>query len=555
VTESPESGADRRDRWEGRGGQDGPVIAVIGAGIAGLAAAWELVTSLDPALGTGGGPRRGRPRVLVLDADDRVGGKLAATEFAGRTVDLAADAFLARRPEATELCEQLGIRDQLVPVGTSGASVLARGRLRPMPTALALGVPTRWWPLARSGLLNPAESLRVARDLVMPHLAPEAVIGDQTVAGIVGPRLGRRVVERLVDPLIGGINAGGVDELSAAATFPALIAASHQSGSLMRALGRLPHPAAEGPVFWSLRQSTASLADRLADRLVDPSSPSKVSIHTGVSVDAMTQLSLSPSTRRRWWLTVSGSGAKALTGEADGSSPRRSGSSAVPGAAGAPAVPGASAAAVLPDEGLAVDGIILALPAPRAAVLLAPHSPVAAGVLSTIEYASVAVVTLAVPSAAIGAPLDGTGFLVPRTSRIDGRPALITGCTYLSRKWPHLATGDTELIRVSVGRFGDERHLDLDDTELIDAAFSELARVLDIAGAPPDSQVTRWPGAFPQYRVGHLTRVGNIEKAVADLSGVAVAGAAYRGVGIPACIASGRSAARSVLGSLTAAVR
>jgi oxygen-dependent protoporphyrinogen oxidase len=553
VTEPPESGAEGRDRTEGRGGadeRDEPVIAVIGAGIAGLAAAWELVTSFDPALGAGGGPRRGRPRVLILEADDRVGGKLASTEFAGRTVDLAADAFLARRPEATELCEQLGIRDQLVPVGASGASILARGRLRPMPTALALGVPTRWWPLARSGLLNPAESLRVMRDLVMPHLAPEAMIGDQTVAGIVGPRLGRRVVERLVDPLIGGINAGGVDELSAAATFPALIAASHQSGSLMRALGRLPQPDAEGPVFWSLRQSTASLADRLADRLGDPSSPWKVSIHTGVSVDAMTQLSLSPSARRRWWLTVSGTGAKAVTGDADRSSlPRRSGSSAVAGSPGAPGT------AALLDEGLVVDGIILALPAPRAAVLLAPHSPVAAGVLSTIEYASVAVVTLAVPSGAIGAPLEGTGFLVPRTSPIDGRPALITGCTYLSRKWPHLATGGTELIRVSVGRFGDERHLELDDTELRDAAFSELAGVLDITGVPSDSRVTRWPGAFPQYRVGHLTRIGNIEKAVADLAGVAVAGAAYQGVGIPACIASGRTAARSVLGSLTGAVR
>jgi oxygen-dependent protoporphyrinogen oxidase len=477
--------------------------------------------------------------VLILDTDDRVGGKLAATEFAGRTVDLAADAFLARRPEATELCEQLGIGDQLVPVGASGASILARGRLRPMPAGLVLGVPTRWWPLARSGLFNPAESLRVARDLVMPHLAPEAVIGDQTVADLVGPRLGRRAVERLVDPLIGGINAGGVDELSAAATFPALIAASHQSGSLMRALRRLPPPDAEGPVFWSLRQSTASLAGRLADRLTDPGSPWKVSIHTGVSVDAMTQLSLSPSTRRRWWLTVSGNGAEALTNGADGSSlARRPGSSAV-----------------RLDEGLVVDGIILALPAPRAAVLLAPHSPVAAGVLSTIEYASVAVVTLAVPSAAIGAALEGTGFLVPRTSRLEGRPALITGCTYLSRKWPHLASAGTELIRVSVGRFGDERHQGLDDTEIRDAAFSELARVLDITGVPSDSQVTRWPGAFPQYRVGHLTRVGNIEKAVADLAGVAVAGAAYRGVGIPACIASGRSAARSVLGSLTGAVR
>jgi oxygen-dependent protoporphyrinogen oxidase len=476
---------------------------------------------------------------VILEADDRLGGKLAATEFAGRTVDLAADAFLARRPEATELCEQLGIDDQLVPVGASGASILARGRLRQMPTDLTLGVPTRWWPLVRSGLLNPAQSLRVAKDLVMPHLSGGASIGDQTVAGIVGARLGRPVVERLVDPLIGGINAGGVDELSAAATFPALIAASHQTGSLMRALGRLPRPDAQGPVFWSLRQSTASLADRL----IDPASPWEVSIHTRVSVDAITQVSVSPSARRRWWLTLSGPGASSV---ADGASLAGSGESG-----------GVNGLGGLVDsgQGMVVDGIVLALPAPRAAVLLAPHAPVAAGVLSTIEYASVGVVTLAIPAAAIGRSLEGTGFLVPRTSRIDGRPALMTGCTYLSRKWPHLATAGSELIRVSVGRFGDERHLDLDDEELTAAAVSELTRVLDIAGDPSDWRVTRWPAAFPQYRVGHLVRVANIEKAIADLPALAMAGAAYRGVGIPACIGSGRSAARSVLGSLAGAVR
>jgi oxygen-dependent protoporphyrinogen oxidase len=177
---------------------------------------------------------------------------------------------------------------------------------------------------------------------------------------------------------------------------------------------------------------------------------------------------------------------------------------------------------------------------------------VAAGVLSTVEYASVGVVTLAVPTGAIGAALDGTGFLVPRTSVIDSRPALMTGCTYLSRKWPHLANPGDELIRVSVGRDGDERYLDLDDAELTAAAFSELAEVLDIRGDPADARVTRWPGAFPQYRVGHLIRVAQIEEAVSDLLGLAVAGAAYRGVGIPACIGSGRSAARGVLASMAA---
>ncbi|HEV3264727.1 MAG TPA: protoporphyrinogen oxidase [Acidimicrobiales bacterium] len=485
----------------------GPVIAVVGAGIAGLAAAWELATTSDLA------PRNGPPTVVVLDADDRAGGKLASAEFDGRTVDVAADAFLARRPEATELVEELGISEELVPVGASGASILARGRLRPMPAGLALGVPTRWWPLARSGLLSPPESFRVVKDLLLPHLSA-GTTGDRSVADIVAQRLGRPVVERLVDPLIGGINAGGVDELSAAATFPALIAASHQPGSLMRALGRLPAPDTEGPVFWSLRDGTASLADRLVERLVEPGAPGKVSVRTGVSVDDITQLPGSATAPRRWGLTLSGT-----------------------------------------ESDLVVDGIVLAVPAPRAAVLLASSAPVAAGILSTIEYASVAVVTMAIPADAIGARLEGTGFLVPRTSHIDGRRALMTGCTYLSRKWPHLAAAGHELIRVSVGRDGDERYQDLDDAETAAAAFSELARVLDIAGDPTDARVTRWEDAFPQYRVGHLVRVAKIEEAVSALPGLAVAGAAYRGVGIPACIASGRSAARSVLSSLPGMVR
>ncbi len=493
-----------------------PVIAVVGGGIAGLSAAWELVTSTD--LATGAGP----PIVHVLEADNRVGGKLDSAEFGGRTVDLGADAFLARRPEATELCEQIGVHDELVPMGATGTSILARGRLRPMPAALMLGVPTRWWPLARSGLLSPGESLRVTRDLVMPHLGALAVTGDRSVADIIGERLGRPVVERLVDPLIGGINAGGVDELSAAATFPALIAASDKTGSLMRSLGRLPRPAGLGPVFWSLRQGTASLVDRLVDKLVNPRSGWDVSIHTGVSVDAITQAAGNPpggnpSGERTWSLTLGG----------------------------------INAAGITDDEGaLAVDGIVLALPAQPASVLLAAHSPVAAGLLSAIDYASVGVVTLAVQADAITRHLDGTGFLVPRTSPIGGGPALMTGCTYMSRKWPHLASTGTELIRVSVGRYGDERHTQLDDDELTASAFGELAQVLEIHGGFSDSRVTRWSGAFPQYRVGHLVRVAMIEEAVAALPGIAVAGSAYRGVGIPACVGSGRSAARAVLASL-----
>jgi oxygen-dependent protoporphyrinogen oxidase len=484
-------------------------IAVIGAGIAGLAAAWELTGGGDQA----GGPA---PEVHVLEAGDRVGGKLASAEFAGRTVDLAADAFLARRPEATELCEEVGLSAELVPVGASGASVWARGALRMMPAGLNVGVPTRWWPLARSGILGPCESMRVARDLVTPHLGV-GMSGDRSVGEIVGERLGRPVVERLVDPLMGGINAGGVDELSAAAAMPVLIAASVESGSLMRRLARAGARSAgppagvpggdSGPVapaFHSLLGSTASLARGLARALEERG----VTVRTGTPVEAIGRGTLSGPDAARWRLALGG------------------------------AAP------------LDVDGVVVAVPAVEAAVLLAPHAPLAAGILSTIEYASVAVVTFSLPSDAIGRPLWGTGFLVPRTAVIDGRPALVTGCTYLGRKWPHLDRPGDELIRASVGRFGDERHRALDDDELRASAFGELAELLDIRGVPLDSLVTRWDGSFPQYRVGHLVRVAQVEQEVAALDGMAVAGAAYRGVGIPACVGSGRAAARQVLDSL-----
>ena len=224
------------------------------------------------------------PDVVVLEAGDRLGGKVRSEPFAGRRVDVAADAFLARRPEATDLCRELGLAEELVPVGASGAAVWARGRLRPMPDGLNLGVPTRWWPLLRSGILSPGECLRLSHDLVLPRLGRGGVpVGDRSVGEIVGGRLGRPVVDRLVDPLIGGIHAGDADQLSAAATFPVLIAASHQSGSLMRRLGAARVRAAPSPVdgrpppvFWSLAGTTASLVDELA---AGPGGPRRLPPH------------------------------------------------------------------------------------------------------------------------------------------------------------------------------------------------------------------------------------------------------------------------------------
>jgi oxygen-dependent protoporphyrinogen oxidase len=311
-----------------------------------------------------------------------------------------------------------------------------------------------------------------------------------------------------------------VDDLSAAATFPYLLAASIQPGSLMRRLRQArPMTAAPSdlerlPVFWSLPGGMASLADRLSAEL----SQRGVAIRTGVSVEAVGRRAVGRSGPGGWQLDLRSD--RSFT--------------------------------------LDADGVVLAVPARQAAVLLAVHAPEAAGLLSTIEYASVATVTLAFPTGAVGSPRYGTGFLVPRTATFEGASPLVTAATYLDRKWPHLARDGDELIRVSVGRFGDRRHRALDDHELLDAVLADLAHLLGVRDRPIDVVVSRWDGAFPQYRVGHLVRVARIEQEVATVGGIELAGAAYRGVGIPACIGGGRAAGRRLLGFLsppTGAVR
>jgi len=470
-------------------------LVVIGAGIAGLAAAWEALRVPWGSEGTS-------PSVIVLESADVVGGKLQSVDFRGRQVDLAADAFLARRPEASQLVAELGWNDRLVAPGTSGASIYARGRLRAMPGDLVLGVPTRWWPLARSGLLSPTGLWHAAGDLWRrsPQRASvPAGSNDAAVGTLVASRLGSEVVDRLVDPLVGGIHAGGVTNLSAAATFPQLLAAASAPGSLMRALRperaqNTPPSAPASPVFWSLESTTASLATRTAEALVAEG----VVIETGATVTGIERVGGS------WSLHL-----------ADGT--RRE-----------------------------ADAVVVAVPAHPASRLLTGWAPEAAAYLGDMTTASVGVITVAFPASVINKTLVGTGFLVPRTTHLTTGPALITGVTYLDRKWPTLARADETLVRISVGRAGDTRADDLDDEALLSRAISEFHEVLTTSGAPLETLVTRWSDAFPQYVPGHLTAVATMESEVDALPGLALAGSAYRGVGIPACIGSGRMAARKL---------
>jgi oxygen-dependent protoporphyrinogen oxidase len=471
-------------------------VAVIGGGIAGLSAAWELSQA------------SAAPRVVVLEGDDRLGGKLRAEAFGGRELDVGPDAFVARRPEALALCAELGLTDDLVAPGVRRAYIWARGRLRPFPAGLVLGVPTRFGPLLRSGICTAPGLARPALDLLRPRsdrAGPEAP--DRAVGEIVRERMGGQVCRRLAGPLIGGIHAGDVDLMSAAAVFPALLDAQRRPGSLMRALAaaaRPPGPVGpdlpEAPVFVSLRGGTGRLAEELARAL----GRRGVELRCGRPVSELRRPG--PDGGKRWSVHAG---------------------------------PG-------PGDVLEADGVVVCVPAPDAGRLLRPHDGALADALDRVGYASVAVVSLRLADDAVGRPLDGSGFLVPRAVG-DGPDPLLTACTWLTAKWPELDRPGDLLLRASVGRQGDDRHAQMTDDELLAACLGELSQMMGLRRPPLEALVTRWPRAFPQYAVGHLDRVAAIEEAAGRLPGIALAGAALHGVGIPACIGSGRRAARTVL--------
>jgi protoporphyrinogen/coproporphyrinogen III oxidase len=464
-----------------------PVVAIIGGGIAGLAAAYAL--------------RDAGVAVTVLEGSPRLGGKLAVSPVAGIEVDAGAEALLARRPEGIGLLAELGLDGERRDPGTTSAGIWTRGQVRPLPGRQFMGVPADPGDLAGTGLLSPEGVDRAAADASLP--AGPGDDADASVTERVGARMGPEVVDRLVEPLLGGVYAGRCEDLSFQATLAPLAAAAPRFPSLGQAVASLlPAPAQPGtppppPVFTTLAGGLGTLPPLLA-------AASGAEVRTRATVRELAR------TAGGWRLTI--------------------------GSAHAP-------------ERLDADAVILALPARPASRLLAGASPAAAAALAEISYASMAVVTLAYPDAAFPDPPSGSGFLVPA---VDGRA--IKAVTYSTVKWPHLRDqgAGLHLVRCSVGRLGDEAILQRDDDELAALAAADLATATGVRGRPADVRVTRWGGGLPQYSVGHLDRVARIRGGVAAQPGLAVCGAAYDGVGIPACIASAGKAAAQVLAQLAA---
>ena len=455
-------------------------VVVIGGGIAGLAAAHRI--SAD-APGT---------EVVVLEASGRLGGRITTMPFAGVQLDMGPDALLSRAPGGIALCRELGLGDELVAPAPGPAYVWSRGRLRPMPAGLLAGLPAGPGELLRSRILSPRGVARAGLDMVLPR---GAVPEDETIGALVRRRMGAQVLDRLIDPLLGGINAGSCDELSARAAAPQIAAAAAADRSLVRGLRKsvpkAPPGATPAPMFLTVRGGLGRLVGALVEH-------TNAELRTAAQVDA---------------IVPAGDGLEVVL---DG------------------------------GEALAADGVVLAVPAHAAACILRDQAPVAAYELCGISSASVAVVALAYPRDAVRTP-PGSGFVVARDEELG-----ITACTWASAKWPHLGNGPLSIVKCSIGRAADgTAEVDRDDDELIAIARRELARTLGLTTEPAQALVVRHPQALPQYEVGHVDRIAAARRAVKQvLPGVELAGNAYGGVGLPSCISGAHAAAERVLSRL-----
>jgi oxygen-dependent protoporphyrinogen oxidase len=429
--------------------------------------------------------------ITVIDATDAPGGKVRTVMLAGLPVDTGPDSLLSRGVELQALIERLGLTGEIIEPLPGGAFIWSRGQLRPIPQGAAFGLPDRLVPILRSGLLTPAGTLRAAVDFIRPRTKLPA---DPTIGEIVRPRYGTEVYERMVEPLLGGIHAGSPDVLSATSTVPEIAALARTGRSITLTMRKrrkaAPAPTAKRPApLVSIRGGLGTLTSALIDVV------GAGNIRTGAAV---TGLNHEGSGR---WTVATG------TGE------------------------------------LAADAVVIATPAYVAADLVGPHSSRAGEILRGIPYVDVANATLAYRRSDVPADLRGTGFLVPP---VEGD--FIVGCTWLTSKWPHLANDDVVLIKSMVGRWGDDRWLSMDDDQLVAAVRDDLARIVGISAEPFDRLVQRWPGAMPQYVVGHAARLDELDRELADFPGLFVTGSAYRGSGIAACVAQAQATAERIPG-------
>lgn len=460
-------------------------IAVVGGGVSGLAAAHRLRTLVGHACS-----------VEVFEASERLGGKLRTVRLAGADLDVGAEAFLARRPEVPELLSELGLAEQVEHPSGSSPRLFSGGLLHPVPAGTLMGVPAD--PSALPALLGPAARTAGERDCA--PLAWERG-SDTSVGALVADRFGREVVSRCVDPLLGGVYSGSADTIGVRAALPGLAAALDDGAATLRAAIAAAQSASRasalrtGPVFGALRGGYGRLIEALAS-----AGHARLRMCTPVRGVRRGPMGWSVSAGDRH------------------------------GAHG--------------DE--LFDAVILAVPAPAAAALLESAAPEAAAAAGSVPLADSAVVAVALPESARMPEISGV--LVATDEQGLGAKA----CTLSTRKWPHLGGGApgggrdggaAQLLRMSYGRYGASEVVGETDADLAGRARTDLRALLGVDAEPLGVHVQRWRGGLPQYGPHHDRIVAGVEAAVESVPGLAVAGSAWHGVGVPACIGGGRAAA------------
>ena len=463
-------------------------VVVVGGGIAGLSAAHRLAESKRPGL-----------EVTLLEGAGRFGGTIRTIERHGCLIELGPDSFLSTKPWLSDLAGRLGVADRIIPTASThrGAHVVHRGRLHPLPDGFLMMAPTRLWPMVTSSLFSWTGKVRCALDLVLPRGPANE---DESLGVFVRRRFGGEVLERVVQPLIGGIYAGDPDTLSLKATIPRFLEMERRHRSVIKAMVAQRRKAAGGGSGGSAgsgaRYGALNSFDRGMETIVQ-------ALVRKLPVDTMhprTEVMSLNRDGRRWRLDCS-----------DG---RR----------------------------FDADSVILALPARNAANLLLETDRDLYGELAGIPHASSAVMNLVYHRSDVPHPLDCFGFVVP-----DVEERKIIACTFSSVKFPNRAPEGLVLLRAFVAGARQQDLLDVDDEEMFRNVREELNDLMGIEAAPRHIALARYPDAMPQYLVGHGRRMERIESLLERHTGLALAGNAYGGVGLPDCVHSGEQAAERVL--------
>ncbi|MER3426947.1 MAG: protoporphyrinogen oxidase [Pyrinomonas sp.] len=455
---------------------------VIGGGIAGLAAAYSFAQSAAE--------RRVALRFALLEAEARLGGLIQTVRRDSLVIETGPDAFITDKPEALELAQRLELEDQLLPTHHAHrrSFIVRDGKLRPLPAGFHLLAPSRLWPFIASEIIGWTGKARMLCDLVRPR---GNVRADESLASFVRRRFGEQALHRIAQPMVAGIYGADPERLSLRATVPRFLELEERHRSVILGLRRAHRHeqdarGARYGLFLSFKSGMSTLVERLAARLPQGA------LRLRARVRAVAR-------QGDEWIVET------------------------------------------EQERLRAHTLCLALPAHAAARLLAPVDRSLADELASIEYASTAVINLIFRRADVPHPLDGFGFVVPQVER-----RALFACTWSSAKFPGRAPADRALLRAFVGNALQPEPLALDDAALLAAVRDDLRALMGIEHPPLDAHVQRWTDSMPQYAVGHLARLARIEEALAAHPSLALAGNAYRGVGIPDSIRSGQQAAEKL---------